>query len=376
MPVATDYLPAEKLSLTEILQQHQDLLHSDLLVIADVLPIMVVILNDHRQIVYANARLLSFLGYPRLEAVLGMRLGEALGCQHHLECAAECGTTTFCRHCGAAKAIVASLEGGSATRECELNRKDGNILTALNLQVWMYGIRRQDRMFSLGVLIDIFHEKQLHVFERLFYHDILNTSGIIKGICEIFDGEGDIREYLDVLRRASLRLIEQIASHKEFMMAERQELAVHPLKMGSRMIVEEQVELFQVMAQGKGVRLVRGEVGEDLFLMTDRTLLCRALSNLIKNALEASGPGDVVSVECRAADGGVLFEVRNPAVLTEAVRAGLFKRAFSTKGMGRGLGSYSAKLFVEKYLQGRIWFESSQEQGTVFFILLPAVLAA
>ena len=33
-----------------------------------------------------------------------------------------------------------------------------------------------------------------------------------------------------------------------------------------------------------------------------------------------------------------------------------------------GLGTYSMKLFGEKYLKGKVWFESSKEKGTIFFI--------
>mgnify|MGYP006293419399 CR=1 len=37
----------------------------------------------------------------------------------------------------------------------------------------------------------------------------------------------------------------------------------------------------------------------------------------------------------------------------------LFKRSFSTKGVGRGIGTYSMKLFGEKYLKGKVDFKNS-----------------
>jgi sensor histidine kinase regulating citrate/malate metabolism len=46
----------------------------------------------------------------------------------------------------------------------------------------------------------------------------------------------------------------------------------------------------------------------------------------------------------------------------------LFRRSFSTKGRGRGIGTYSMKLLGEKYLKGRVWFTSSPNAGTTFFI--------
>jgi signal transduction histidine kinase len=44
----------------------------------------------------------------------------------------------------------------------------------------------------------------------------------------------------------------------------------------------------------------------------------------------------------------------------------VFQRSFSTKGTGRGLGTYSIKLLTERYLGGRVWFESAEGHGTTF----------
>ena len=58
--------------------------------------------------------------------------------------------------------------------------------------------------------------------------------------------------------------------------------------------------------------------------------------------------------------------------MTEAVRHQIFQRSFSTKGPGRGLGTYSVKLFTEQYLKGKVGFESLEGKGTTFFVSLPA----
>jgi sensor histidine kinase regulating citrate/malate metabolism len=45
----------------------------------------------------------------------------------------------------------------------------------------------------------------------------------------------------------------------------------------------------------------------------------------------------------------------------------LFQRNFSTKSeAGRGIGTYSMKLFGEKVLGGKVSFTSSEEDGTLF----------
>ncbi|MCX6911436.1 MAG: ATP-binding protein [Verrucomicrobia bacterium] len=54
-----------------------------------------------------------------------------------------------------------------------------------------------------------------------------------------------------------------------------------------------------------------------------------------------------------------------------SVQLQVFNRSFSTKGSGRGLGTYSVKLLTERYLKGKAGFTTSKEGGTTFFIILP-----
>ena len=62
----------------------------------------------------------------------------------------------------------------------------------------------------------------------------------------------------------------------------------------------------------------------------------------------------------------VEFSVHNPNPMPRNVQLQVFQRSFSTKGSGRGLGTYSMKLLSERYLGGRVSFESNEESGTVF----------
>jgi CheY-like chemotaxis protein len=53
------------------------------------------------------------------------------------------------------------------------------------------------------------------------------------------------------------------------------------------------------------------------------------------------------------------------------VQLQIFQRSFSTKGSGRGLGTYSIKLLAERYSKGRVSFATSPEEGTVFSAACP-----
>jgi sensor histidine kinase regulating citrate/malate metabolism len=52
----------------------------------------------------------------------------------------------------------------------------------------------------------------------------------------------------------------------------------------------------------------------------------------------------------------------------------LVQRSFSTTGGGgRGIGTYSVKLFGERYLKGRVAFVSREQEGTTFSFAVPKI---
>jgi len=122
-------------------------------------------------------------------------------------------------------------------------------------------------------------------------------------------------------------------------------------------------------------KIVISEHAEDTQIFTDRTLLSRVIGNLIKNALEAEKNGAVITISCRKTENGAVFLVHNQGSMLEDTRLQVFQRSFSTKGEGRGLGTYSVKLMTEKYLQGKISFTTNTE-GTEFRAEYPASITS
>ena len=120
------------------------------------------------------------------------------------------------------------------------------------------------------------------------------------------------------------------------------------------------------------VWLTLDESSDDTPFEADPELLARALGNMVQNALEATPAGGVVKVWHTVGAGGPTFFVNNPGVMRERVASQVFKRSFSTKGNGRGLGTYGMKLLGERYLGGRVGFRSEDGVGTTFWLALGA----
>ncbi|MCA0388092.1 MAG: HAMP domain-containing histidine kinase [Bacteroidetes bacterium] len=345
--------------------------HSDITSVLHAIPEFVMILNKEREIVFANKSLLNYLAAEDDFLKRGFRPGEAINCQHAFENEAGCGTSEFCKTCGAVISILNSQSGQyEDVQECRIIQGDG--CTALDLRVKSTRLSLEGEDFTVFTVADISNEKRRQALERIFFHDILNTAGGILGYTQILrEAEPDELEiFSESIEELSNRLIEEIQAQKQLIAAEGGQLDIRPATFSSARMVHETIELYKNHVVAEGKSLVPGEV-TDIEIVNDRSLLGRVLGNMVKNALEADPVGSVITVSCVEKEGKIIFSVNNHSFMPSIVQLQIFNRSFSSKGKGRGLGTYSMKLLSEKYLQGKVYFESSNEKGTTFYAEYP-----
>lgn len=367
----TQFAPAQRAATKRLLQQAAHLANLPLLrPLFDAIPEVILILNAERQIVFANQALFSLAHGEKGAAPIGYRPGEVLDCVHASENESGCGTTSFCKNCGAVQAALSSLDGSEDVRECRISLKNGD---ALDLQVFATPLILDGQHYSFFVLKDISHEKRRRMLEHVFFHDVLNSAGALRGLADVLHRAplADKEEVVEEICLVSDRLIDEIKSQKELLAAENNELVVEHSIIRSRQLLEELIQTYHNHEAGCGRQVCLEAGAGDLVFISDRALLRRVLVNMITNALEASQEGQSVTLGCRLVKGQVEFWVHNPGYIPEEVRTQIFQRSFSTKGTGRGLGAYSIKLLGERYLSGKVSFTSSAAQGTRFRIRLP-----
>jgi signal transduction histidine kinase len=106
-------------------------------------------------------------------------------------------------------------------------------------------------------------------------------------------------------------------------------------------------------------------------IAVDRTLVGRALTNLIENAVQAMPNGGDLTVRATAGDRTVTIEIADTGVGMEpAALARAFEPYFSTKTGGSGLGLANAKRHVERH-GGSIAMASAPGRGTRVTLVLP-----
>lgn len=111
-------------------------------------------------------------------------------------------------------------------------------------------------------------------------------------------------------------------------------------------------------------------------LRVDREQMCRALTNLIANAIQAAPPGSTVTIhahkESLYADTAIIdVEDAGPGLSNEAIER-VFKPFFTTKQNGTGLGLANVRKIVELH-GGKVSACNRTEGGACFSMRLPLV---
>jgi signal transduction histidine kinase len=340
--------------------------------ILDSCPYVAVVLNEQRQIVFFNRALYALTGPVEENRLVGVRWGEALNCVWAVE-SEGCGTNEACHTCGAFLAIGDALEGVYGARECRFTQTVNGKTEWLDLSISISPAIVGDERFLVCTVRDISAEKRKAVLERIFFHDLLNNLTGVELLAQMLKNmvEGDASIFAQQISACASQLVEEIQSQQLLVAAEKEELAVKPVTLHTGAFVQSTVDRFRLHPVSEGRLIEIDGDSQDIPIYTDDSILRRVLENMVKNALEAAKRGETVRVGCRDAGQEVEFWTHNPGQIAESVQLQIFQRSFSTKGAGRGLGTYSMKLLSERYLKGAVSFQSTVSEGTAFIARYP-----
>lgn len=179
-----------------------------------------------------------------------------------------------------------------------------------------------------------------------------------------------------VIFRESRRLVAMINAYLEVL---RMDVGSRPIRLKPVMIsdmVQHVQQILQPLAQSARIEISTRVSPADQVLNCDESLVTGALLNLVSNAVKYSPNDSTVTLEARAHDSEVEFQVRNPGPVIpaedlERVFEPFYRaEAHSKTAPGWGLGLAFVKRISEQH-GGRIQVSSGVSSGTCFCLTLP-----
>lgn len=344
--------------------------------LADLDPNPLVVLGQDRRILYANPAARALSEPHNGEGIEGRKLGDILRCIHSQE-PQGCGDTPACLYCGANLALRVGLGGEQQTGECRVTASTSSGENSLEFSIQSRPVEWNGEPAVFCALNDISHEKRRRVLERTFFHDILNTAGAVQSLSEVLLMErkdlnsDELADLLKMMHDSCGVMVDEIRSQQMLLAAESGQLVPYWKQVSITDCMAEAAMVASHWPSAASKSIVPLYPAGRTMFRTDPILLGRVLMNLLKNALEASAAGAEVRLTGRPAGDHVEFSVWNSGELPAEARVQIFQRSFSTKGTGRGIGTYSVRLFAEGYLRGKVSFTSSVRDGTTFTVSLP-----
>ncbi|MCB8994958.1 MAG: PAS domain S-box protein [Bacteroidales bacterium] len=204
---------------------------------------------------------------------------------------------------------------------------------------------------------------------------ILGFTGLLKD--PKLTGENQQR-YISIIEKSGARMLNIINDIINISKIEAGQIELVLIETNVNELMEYLLNFFKPEVEQKGlsINLKCGLSNPESIVKTDKEKLSVILSNLLKNAIKFTNTGSIDFGYIRK--GNYLeFYVRDTGIgIPEEQRGIIFKRfrqgseSLTRKYEGAGLGLSISKAYAE-ILDSKLWLESEEGKGTVFYLSLP-----
>ncbi len=347
--------------------------------VLDALHSIILVLNSARQILFANKAFLVLINMS-LDEVRGLRVGEAVGCKYALESINGCGTCLNCTQCPAVNGQLKALEHG------ELQQVTCSILTSnhatLELEINYTPLTINGNTYLIASALDIQEKNHRELLERTTLHDLQNSIGALSVFADellpmvVESSNPRILTLSKMIRHIASIATDELQSHGQLVNLEVDAIRLQVESLELDHFLNEVVDLYATFPWARHAYVIKVPQKRALKIQTDATLLKRVISNMLKNACEAEAEKDrpPITISWGEIDEKISIAVHNHAIIPPEISLQLFRKFHSTKGKGRGVGTFSIKVLTERYLGGNVVVDSHPERGTTFKIILPLTI--
>lgn len=268
--------------------------------------------------------------------------------------------------------------------EVELRRKDGTTYWAL-LNIDLTEIN--GKKLALTTARDITELRKIDKaktdFVSLASHQLRTPLSVISWYAEILLKENvdkmdkKEKEYLEEIYKNNKKLIDLVNALLNVSRIELNAFTIEPEPTNLIEIANNVLNEFLSEIKKKKLR-VTNDYGKNLPIIdVDPNLMRIVFQNLFSNAIKYTPPGGNLDLLIKKQASNLLIKVSDngygiPKEEQDQIFTKFF-RAYNIKEKefdGTGLGLYIVKSIVEQ-AGGKIWFKSEENQGTIFYVLIP-----
>jgi PAS domain S-box-containing protein len=216
-------------------------------------------------------------------------------------------------------------------------------------------------------------------------HEIRTPLNVITGFSSLIGehlaerGDDSQRDVLEMIDRASKRLINTVHQVLDFSKIMTGSFTVKPVPLRIWPVIEREVVEFRAPAAEKGISLSCTTEDPNATVVFDEYCLAHAVRILVDNAVKFTKQGEISTRLCRRAEAALSFEVRDTGVGIDSDYLSHLFQPFTQEEPGHtrqfegtGIGLALARKYLE--LNGaRLAVQSEKAKGSVFTIHFPKV---
>lgn len=207
-------------------------------------------------------------------------------------------------------------------------------------------------------------------------HEIRNPLGSIAGSVQLLRDNPalseDDRLLCDIAQREAERLNDLVTDMMDLTRRRKPEFA----EVDVAAVAQEVVALASQSGRGSSDIAIEYRGVDAARVVADAAQLRQLVWNLVRNAVQASSPGDAVEVSIDAdADGFVLAVSDRGQGIDDEARERLFDAFFTTRSHGTGVGLAVVKAIADEH-GFSVEVDSQEGRGATFRVHLPSGLAA
>lgn len=154
-------------------------------------------------------------------------------------------------------------------------------------------------------------------------------------------------------------------------------ISVNPVKINLVEFINSSIREWSILCEKKSIQFYFLRHPEILDIETDKGILGNIFQSLVSNAIEYTPENGKIEISVVVKKDSFILSVNDTGIgIPKADQENIFKKfsrarnAKLIKPNGSGIGLYIANELV-KLLDGRIWFESEENNGTTFYIEFP-----